>query len=266
MTYLRGAAPNEADRQTRTFRRFSASHNAFFAFIEERFGGSCPERVLELGCGTGEMAEAMRRRWDCAAEGWDASEEYLSAGRRAYPEVIFRRVPFGRRPLPKERFGLVIFREALMEHGRPADLLSWAARLLRKDGLIAALEPDYSGTMIYPEIPGWDEFLEKYRKYCLSKGEDFRAGRALLFNFLKAGLRGVQVRPVAETHTSLDSRKLRDFMEIEAFSVGEDLRLFGKDMGVSRKAAAALVKALREIPSIKGAYVQTAMMAACGRR
>lgn len=264
--YLRAASPEEIKRQLRTFARMEATHAAFVSFLRETAKPRKGSRVLELGCGCGMMADRLRQEFSAAAAGWDANPDYIAYAARAYPRTAYAAADLLSAPA-RAGFDLILFRETLMEFPSPAAVLKRNLGRLKRGGWFAALEPDYGATVIYPEVPGWRDFVDRYARFCAAAGnEDFFAGRKLPGAFLAAGLRNIAVRPLVETHSFLDRPALREFLGAEIMSIKADAPLLTGKRVFSAAALAAVLKGLAAAARAPGAYVQTSMVAVCGQK
>ena len=66
-----------------------------FADLVTRIAASAPRRVVDLGCGPGELTAGLARRWpDAVIEGVDSSPEMLARAAARIAAVL---------PLPKKR-------------------------------------------------------------------------------------------------------------------------------------------------------------------
>lgn len=269
MTYIRENDKNEVRRQRITFDRLSKTHCDFLNFVSLH---TSPARtILDLGCGMGNFTTLLAETYRSYVEGWDASQRFITAAQKISKtkriKVFFRKTNFfDDIPLDlKNKFDTVFFREAIMCVDKPINLLTWAKQLVTRNGSIAALEPDYGMTIIHPTIPLWNEFMQTYSRYCLLHGEHFSFGRSLPEIYLKAGMKDIAVLPISEIRTGLDNRALLDFMQIEVQSIKQDMESFVNEMGYGWKNVNALLKALNSLHRHSGAYVQTTMVAICGR-
>lgn len=63
---------------------FSEPHQAFIDFFQQRFTGYQPNRVLDLGCGPGDIAQRFARTFpECRIVGVDGSKTMLEFGSKA---------------------------------------------------------------------------------------------------------------------------------------------------------------------------------------
>jgi SAM-dependent methyltransferase len=123
-------------------------HLAMVASYVKEMGLRETPRVLEIGSGTGAISRALSRLVPGASiVGVDPSPGLVArAGELAadLPSVTFevadgRAVPFG-----DEEFDAVVIHRVLCHVPRPQDLLSEAARLLRRSGRLAVFDGDYA--------------------------------------------------------------------------------------------------------------------------
>lgn len=73
-------------------------------FIVEACGLAASSRLLDLACGTGNLAAAIRSICPCPTTGVDASEDMLTLARRKLPEATFVCADVAALPFPDGRF------------------------------------------------------------------------------------------------------------------------------------------------------------------
>lgn len=143
-------------------------------------------RVLEIGCGHGNVAAELRRRSDPARGflvGLDrdvgpATAAGLFTGPLVQAEATA--LPFSRRC-----FDLVLCQNTLLWVANLEAALAEAARVLAPGGVLVAIEPDYGGMIEFPpEISLRDLWLEGL----LAAGADPHVGRKLPGAAERAGL------------------------------------------------------------------------------
>ena len=70
--------------------RFAAERGRPFLDLVARIGAVAPQRVVDLGCGSGELTTLLADRWPAAAiEGIDSSAEMIGAAQRLDTRVSF---------------------------------------------------------------------------------------------------------------------------------------------------------------------------------
>jgi trans-aconitate 2-methyltransferase len=70
--------------------RFAAERGRPFHELVARVGASAPRRVVDLGCGPGNLTETLARRWpDAVVEGLDSSAEMIAEARAKTTGVTY---------------------------------------------------------------------------------------------------------------------------------------------------------------------------------
>ncbi|BBX19093.1 trans-aconitate methyltransferase [Mycolicibacterium duvalii] len=123
-----------------TYLAFADQRARPFGDLLSRVGARVPRRVVDLGCGPGNLTQILSRRWPGAViEGWDSSPEMVAAAReRGVPA----RVGDVRRWSPQPDTDVVVSNATLHwvpEH--PELLVRWAAGLR-------------SGSWLAVQVPG----------------------------------------------------------------------------------------------------------------
>jgi SAM-dependent methyltransferase len=99
-----------------------------------------PGRLLDVGCGTGELAAAFGRGgWQ--AHGIEPSAQAAGHARAAGVEVINGTLADA--PWPAGRFDAIVFNHSLEHIDDPGEALAQATRLLRPGGLLAIAVPNF---------------------------------------------------------------------------------------------------------------------------
>jgi SAM-dependent methyltransferase len=105
--------------------------------LEKHLNGA--SRVLDLGCGTGNMVEALMER-GYRAVGLDLRPEGLSATRRTRAGSDLLRADAVRLPLARDAFDAVLILD-LLEHVDDRVLMEEVRRVLRPGGVVLATVP-----------------------------------------------------------------------------------------------------------------------------
>jgi len=103
------------------------------------------ERVLDLGCGTGDLLDLAAAR-GALPVGVDVSAQMLRRARRRVPAALLLRCDAERLPLRSGSFDAVVSAFALRNFTAVPGVLAEAARVLRPGGRIALLEMDRPAT------------------------------------------------------------------------------------------------------------------------
>lgn len=143
-------------------------------------------RVLDLGCGSGVIAEEMRQVCGRPVLAVDRDKGLVSFARAHYPGNDY--LVGDERLLAKKglRFDLVVLSFVLLWQERPLPFLKRVGKLLADGGTLLLLaEPDYGGRIDYPDEL---EFLtEIYIGHIRHEGGDPFVGRRLSTLLQQAG-------------------------------------------------------------------------------
>jgi ubiquinone/menaquinone biosynthesis C-methylase UbiE len=101
-------------------------------------------RVLDVGCGRGELLARLKQDRGCVCTGTDINPDVLQhVGKELDIPVL--QGALDEIELPEESFDLVTMTEYLEHEPRPGMMIDHAARLLRPGGLLAIEVPDITG-------------------------------------------------------------------------------------------------------------------------
>lgn len=140
--------------------------------------------VLEVGCGSGAITAELAARVPRAV-GVDARLEALRAARARESGASFVAADAARLPFRTAVFDAVVTSFALVWIRDRGPFLREAARVLRTEGIFVALaEPDYEGTVEYPEAASTGEVVVRAVE---GWGGDAACGRKLPALLSRAG-------------------------------------------------------------------------------
>lgn len=142
--------------------------------------------VLDLGCGTGVIADEMRLVRDAPVLAVDRDRDMVDFARRCYPGNEY--LEGDERLLLKMglRFDLVVLSFVLLWQRRPLPFLKRLRKLLADGGALLLLaEPDYGGRLDHP--PGLNFLGEIYAGHIRRAGGDPFVGRRLPSLLRQAG-------------------------------------------------------------------------------
>ena len=121
------------------------------------------KEVLELGCGWGFWAEELARRIAqsrvVAIDREPAAIEYLAG--RCSANVTARLADVHDLPSDIGRFDMIVSHFSFLWFRDPGQVLAACRRVLRDDGVILAIEPDYGGLMEYPDTGRREEWMKQ---------------------------------------------------------------------------------------------------------
>ena len=178
-----------ADAYDRFMGRYSVQLSPQFAdFADVRSG-----RVIDVGCGSGALTgELVNRLGPTHVSAIDPSESLVAAVRERFPGVDVRVAAAERLPFPNSAFDAALAQLVVHFMSDPVAGLREMARVVRKDGVVAACVWDH-GSGRGPLSLFWQAARELDPEV---KDESRRAGAReghLAELFVEAGLRDVEV-------------------------------------------------------------------------
>lgn len=151
--------------------------------IFRRYALSGPLRVLDVGCGTGEITGRLAVHYpEASIVGVDLIEAHLESARKRWAalagRVEFRVADAFALPFDDASFDLVVCRHMLQAVPRPADAMAEMVRVLRPGGRIHLLVEDYGMIHMHPTRLDVDRFwIEGPTAYAAATGTDLHIGR-----------------------------------------------------------------------------------------
>jgi ubiquinone/menaquinone biosynthesis C-methylase UbiE len=154
--------------------------------------------VLDVGSGPGTITvDIARRVFPGKVIGIDASDAVIDEARRLAEEQGLGNVEFMVADaydtgFAAGTFDLVHAHQVLQHLGRPVDaLIAWRA-LLAPDGIVAARDCDYVGSIVFPDSPGLDAWRDSYVRLARHNRGNPDGGRRLKAWALEAGFAEVE--------------------------------------------------------------------------
>ena len=199
-------------------------------FAEINFGQG---RVLEVGCGTGAIAEALAARPDSTEViGIDPSPEFIGIARSRPTEAEFQLGDALALDFDADSFDVVVFHTVLVHLPQPDLAIAEAVRVLRPGGTLAVFEGDGASMTV---AVGPDDPLEPLvREYIEANVHDSWFMRTCHHHLQQAGLRIVSsqlhgftdpnyFRPIAERAIDL-AVKSGNIDDADAQELGDHVR------------------------------------------
>ena len=146
---------------------------------------------LEVGCGTGVIADELRQWGGAAVFGIDLRRDFLSYALRTSPALSLSQADAFQLPFAAASFDCVFCHYFLLWLAHPEKVLQELRRVLRPGGVVLALaEPDYGGRIDFPTALAAVGRLQA--QALRRQGADPEIGRRLASLFHAAGLVSVR--------------------------------------------------------------------------
>ena len=172
------------------FRRQAKWTEDFRKQIYRQVKLSNAKRILEVGCGTGVIAEELKKKSSAKITAIDNDEKMIQYANASVNDIEFMVEDAENMSLKDNHFDIVLCQYLFLWLSDPVQALNEMVRVCKKGGYVVALaEPDYGGWIEYPEL----NLGHNHIKYLEREGADPRIGRKLLHMFEKAGLHTYQV-------------------------------------------------------------------------
>ncbi len=144
------------------------------------------EKILEIGCGSGIIAEEVRKACGRPVLGVDRDPEMIGFAREHFPKNHYLLADENGLAREGMRFDLIVFSFVLLWQVRPLPFLKKLKELLRPGGILLVLaEPDYGGRIDFPVQ--LDFLKEIFIGHIVQAGGDPFIGRRLASLLGKAG-------------------------------------------------------------------------------
>ena len=109
------------------------------------------DRVLELGCGPGDVAIQLAAI-SAGVTGIDFSENMIEIARARFPELAFEVADAEKLPFEDAAFDVVVSNYTAHHFARPQDVFQEARRVLRPNGRLAVIMPIQSEQMSFASV------------------------------------------------------------------------------------------------------------------
>jgi SAM-dependent methyltransferase len=141
----------------RAFGRMVGASRARRSFVEDYVRPVAGQRVLDIGCGTGELVDYLA---GLDYDGFDASPEYIRSARARYPGVRFTCEPISARVARPDRVDVAIACGVLhhLDDDEALELLHLASASCRAGGRLVTLDGCYVAgqSVIARTMLAWD--------------------------------------------------------------------------------------------------------------
>lgn len=156
-------------------------------WLYQQIGLTTARVILEVGCGTGVIAEELARLTSARIVGLDLSPRMLAFARHRGGDVSYVRGDAHVLPFPDDTFDAVVCHYLLLWLTDPMQGVREMVRVVRSAGhVLACAEPDYGGRVDHP--PEMVPLGRLQAKALYHRGADPQLGRRLGELFVAAGL------------------------------------------------------------------------------
>jgi len=154
-----------------------------------------PDRVLDVGCGTGEIARRVAELFPGAiVTAADLHRPHLQRGKQVTERVDFVQADAFHLPVADRTFDLTLCRHMLQMVPEPLEVLREMMRVTREGGRLHVLGEDYAMMHFHPTRLDCDRFWhEGPMVFARSTGTDLRVGRAVFTMLKQLGARDLRV-------------------------------------------------------------------------
>lgn len=159
-------------------------------FLFAQFHLEKARRGLEVGCGTGAIADAFQTWSQANIHGVDIRADFLEFARLTFPHLYLVRANGLQLPYADRSFDFSFCHYFLLWVADPLQAIKELQRVTRPGGAVLALaEPDYGGRIDYPEPLA--EIGRLQAQALRAQGAETEMGRRLACLFHTAGLQDV---------------------------------------------------------------------------
>lgn len=231
--YVLGHSPDELARLEHQAAIFEAPTLAML----QRAGIGPGQRVLDLGCGAGDVSLLLSDFVGPTGEvvGVDRAAEAIASARSRVAAVGRRNVTFVHSTIDALQVApvdAVVGRFVLMHQPQPAEALAAAARLLRPGGVVALMESHLDALVLewhsWPASAAYTNLLDVMLRTIKAAGGRTDMGLRLRGTFLEAGLPD----PVIDVHGTLAGRDAERLCHYMADSL-RSMAAMARDLGVA---------------------------------
>jgi ubiquinone/menaquinone biosynthesis C-methylase UbiE len=123
-------------------------------FFQTILPGSTPNKILDVGCGTGHLLEFCERTLKATVTpsfyGVDLNQYLITNAIQRFPSYQFEAADATHLPYPNETFDLVYVSTVLAHVPSGMDILKEMVRVTKIGGTIAVLDQDFETAVLYP--------------------------------------------------------------------------------------------------------------------
>jgi len=181
----------------------------------ERIGIERGERVVDIGCGPGDVLTLLTRRVGPTGSvvGIERDPHFAVLARRYVADqglshVEVRESDAYDTGLPRASFDGAHMRLVLVNVPEPERIVREMVSLVRPGGWVASFEADLLSLTCDPPCPEWDHLLGAYKVYSDAQGIDLCIGRRIHRLFRAAGVVDIHVDAIVNVYPAGDPGRM----------------------------------------------------------
>jgi ubiquinone/menaquinone biosynthesis C-methylase UbiE len=133
---------------------FTRVHTHMLKLLDRKLGGTPPESLIDVGCGTGRLLAAAGRRWpDVTLLGADPAERMVSEMNRIRPDLAVRLATAESLPFEDESADIVTTSLSFHHWSDQARGIAEIARVLRPGGIFCIADHTFLPAKLFGERP-----------------------------------------------------------------------------------------------------------------
>lgn len=187
-------------------------------FFERLPAVSSSTRVLEVGCGTGEVLDRLVRHAGVAhAAGVDLSAFLAERAAQRFPQYAISAGDGAALPFPDASFDLTYTATVLVHAANPQAILKEMHRVTRPGGTVSVLDQDFGSAVLYP---GDRALNDRVLAAATDFWQDGGIGRRLPSLMVRAGLPAPRLDATVRIDRTLDEpffARIRDWVVSAGF-------------------------------------------------
>jgi ubiquinone/menaquinone biosynthesis C-methylase UbiE len=183
--------------------------------------------VFDLGCGTGNIDFEIARHYKhCRVIGCDRNEYLIKRAletkeREGISNIDFIIGDAEEIPVLDESVDFCYSRIVFQHLRNPRKAVKELYRISRPGGIVAVVDTDDAGLILYPEPEGFSRFMKKIQKRQKELGGDRFIGRKL-YELLNAEFRDVNCKTIPISNKLINNRKFIDIFTGYKLSILKD--------------------------------------------
>lgn len=227
-------------------------------------------KVLDAGCGTGAITRRIASKvLPAMVFGIDIDPLFIDKAKDAALKEGTKNVHFelgdiNHLKYDDKMFDLAYCNLVLMHLKTPVRAVSELKRVVRKKGIVAALDVDDGAMIVYPPLPKFIDLWSKFTKRAEIKGMDRKIGRKLYSIFSEAGLNKIKIHPLPMSACQEDPDVLRGLMYQYVQILEQDKNALTKEDIVTERDYSDAMEEINAFVKHSGAFIMVSAFLALG--